>query len=231
LGGADAARQRLSRLRIPYGLDRLPRDLGLRSVEVGDRPLRLNSEPVPADAMPLATGDHVARVAAAVAWLESQCGDYAPLRRQFIAAYLRCVAAQIEAHRVELAERLKPYDGLYAPEDFLWSALRPLPRGWVPLGERYLPADVVLWDGTKAIAIELGGRDTEKQKVLLAAGVEVFRVEPGAFDRLPELLPAGFRHFWNSETLPMSPFRRAMPNSPVIASAVKQPRSSCARTA
>ena len=61
-------------------------DPRLRCVEVGDEPLRLNSEPVPADAMPLATGDHAARVAAAIEWLGGQCGDYAPLRRQFIAA-------------------------------------------------------------------------------------------------------------------------------------------------
>ena len=73
----------MSRLRIPYGLDRLPRDLSLRCVEVGDEALRLNSEPVPADAMPLIIGDHTARVVAATSWLEGLCGDYAPLRRQF----------------------------------------------------------------------------------------------------------------------------------------------------
>ena len=58
-------------------------------MEVGDEPLRLNSEPVPADAMPLAIGDHAARVRRRIAWLVSLCGDYAPLRRQFIAAYFR----------------------------------------------------------------------------------------------------------------------------------------------
>ena len=159
-------------------------------MEVGREPLRLNSEPVPADAMPLAIGDHAARVTAAKAWLEGLCGDYAPLRRQFIAAYFRCIAAQIEAHRAELAERVKPYDGLYAPEDFLWSAPRPLPRGWVPAGDALLPADMVFWDGARAIAIELSARETEKQKALAAAGVSVCRIEPGMFDRLGEVLPA-----------------------------------------
>ncbi len=171
-------------MRIPYGLDRLPRSIALddprlRCAEVGREPLRLNSEPVPADAMPLAIGDHAARVTAAQEWLEGLCGDYAPLRRQFIAAYFRCIAAQIEAHRDELAERVKPYDGLYTPEDFLWSAPRPLPRGWVPVGDALLPADVVFWDGARAIAIELSARETEKQKALAAAGVSVCRIEPG----------------------------------------------------
>jgi len=190
---------------IPFGIDRLPRDPRLRCVEVGAAPLRLNSESVPADAMPLATGDHAARVAAAVGWLEAQCGDYAPLRRQFITTYFRVLAARVEARREELAARLKPYDGLYAPEDYLWSALRPLPRGWVPVGDGYLPADVVFWDGERATAIELGARDTERHRALLAAGVAAHRIEPTT---LPdELLPMP-----PFETLPSSPFRRRVPD-------------------
>ena len=70
-------------------------DPRLRCVVVGDDKLRLNSEPVPADAMPLAIGDHAARVAAAIEWLVSQCGDYAPLRRQFIASVFRASSRRI----------------------------------------------------------------------------------------------------------------------------------------
>lgn len=180
-------------------------------MEVGDEPLRLNSEPVPADAMPLATGDHAARVVAAIEWLHGQCGDYAPLRRQFITAYFRFIAAQIEAHRDELARSLAPYDGLFAPEDYLWSALRPLPRGWVPVADRYLAADIVFWDGTQAIAVELSARPTEKQKTLTAAGCAVFQIEPGTFDRLGEFLPKTCSHFCDASVLPSSPFRRQIP--------------------
>jgi hypothetical protein len=203
-------------LRIPFGLDRLPRDPTLRSVEVGDKPLRLNTDPIPADAMPLATGDHAARVAAALAWLEGLCGDYAPLRRQFIAAYFRFIAATIDAHHTELVERLRPYDGLYAPEDFLWSALRPLPRGWVPFGERWMAADVVFWDGAQAIAIELGARDTDRQRALLAQGIVTLRIAPADFDRLGAILPRCFHRFWDGETLPSSPFRRPIPQGVLI---------------
>ena len=105
--------------------------------------------------MPLAIGDHAARVAAAIDWLTDLCGDYAPLRRQFIAGYFSVITTQLEAHRVDLVEQLNQYDGLYAPEDFLWSALMPLPRGWVPVGDQLLPADVVFWDGMQPIAIEI----------------------------------------------------------------------------
>jgi hypothetical protein len=203
-------------LRIPYGLDRLPRsialdDARLRCVAVSDEPLRLNSEPVPPDAMPLTTGDHAARVAAAKEWLDDLCGDYAPLRRQFIEAYLRFIAAQIEAHRTELAARLAPYDGLYSPDDFAWSALRPLPRGWVSASGQLLPADMVFWDGARQIAVELSTRDTDRQRALLAAGVAVQRIAPGMLARLDAILPVSFLRFWEGQTLPSSPFRRAIP--------------------
>jgi hypothetical protein len=178
---------------------------------VGDEELRLNSEPVPADAMPLAIGDHAARVAAAIDWLTGMCGDYAPLRRQFIGCYFDFIAAHLDAHRAELAERLKRYDGLYAPEDFLWSALRPLPRGWVPAGDTLLPTDIVFWDGTEVVAIELSARETEKQKALMAVGVMVLRIEAGDLSRLGEILPDSFRRFWEGQVLPASPFRRAIP--------------------
>jgi hypothetical protein len=204
-------------LRIPYGLDRLPRTIALddprlRCAGGGDGPLRLNSEPVPADAMPLATGDHATRVAAAIEWLASLCGDYAPLRRQFIASYFGFIAAHLDAHRTELAERAKPYDGLYTPEDWLWSALRPLPRGWVPSAGALLSADMVFWDGAQAVAIELAAQETEKQKALLAAGVTVVRIKPavlaGDASRLAQILPENFQRFWDDQTLPASPFRR-----------------------
>jgi hypothetical protein len=198
-------------LRIPYGLDRLPRDLSLRCVVVGEEPLRLNTEPVPPDVMPVATGDHAARVAAAKDWLHGLCGDYAPLRRQFVDAYFRFIAARIDAHRTELAARLKPYDGLYGLEDFAWSALRPLPRGWVPAGDQLLPADIVFWDGARALAIELAARDTDRQRALLAAGIAVHHIGPSQFDRLDTALPANFLDFWEGQVLPSSPFRRAIP--------------------
>ena len=200
-------------MRIPYGLDRLPRSIALDDprlpcAEVADAPLRLNSDPVPADAMPLVVGDHAARVAAARTWLHSLCGDYAPLRRQFIDAYLDLAASCIAAHRDALAARLAPYDGLYAPEDFLWSALRPLPRGWVPVGQQLLPADIVFWNGTTVVAVEVAARETERQRALRAAGVMTHRISPDMIGRLDTIPSLDFPLYWDSQTLPVSPFRR-----------------------
>jgi hypothetical protein len=160
--------------------------------------------------MPLMIGDHAARVAAAIDWLAGLCGDYAPLRRQFIAAYFRYIATQLDAHRANVVEQLNPYDGLYAPEDFLWSALMPLPRGWVPTVDQLLPADIVFWDGTQPIAIEIASRTTARQSALEAAGVLVLRIEPGTMD-IGRYLPETFQRFWHGQILPTSPFRRPIP--------------------
>ncbi len=160
--------------------------------------------------MPLVIGDHAARLVAAIDWLTGLCGDYAPLRRQFIAAYFSVITTQLEAHRADLVERLNRYDGLYAPEDFLWSALMPLPRGWVPVDNRLLPADMVFWDGTQPIAIEIASRTTARQSALDAAGVLVIRIEPGTADVGP-CLPESFQRFWQDLILPSSPFRRPIP--------------------
>jgi len=54
------------------------------------------------------------------------------------------------------------------------------------------------------IAIEVAARDTERQKALQAAGVSVHRVQP---DAVPEEL---FPPRWDAQSLPTSPFRRAM---------------------
>jgi hypothetical protein len=160
--------------------------------------------------MPLGIGDHAARVAAAIDWLTGLCGDYAPLRRQFIAAYFSYIATQLDAHRADLVERLNPYDGLYAPDDFLWSALMPLPRGWVPAGDLLLPADIVFWDGTQPIAVEISPRTTARQSALDAAGVLVLRIEPATMNVGPSL-PESFQRFWQDQLLPSSPFRRPIP--------------------
>jgi len=169
--------------------------------------------------MPLATGDHAARVAAATEWLVGLCGDYAPLRRQFITCYFGFIAAHIEAHHADLAEQLKRYDGLYAPEDWTWSALRPLPRAWLPAEGRMLPADIAFWDGAQPIAIELAARDTERQATLRTAGITLLRIEPtvlaGDLIRLGDLLPDSFHYFWRGQTLPSSPFRRPIPRGVV----------------
>ncbi len=205
--------------RIPFGLDRLPQTIGiddprLPAASAGTNPLRLNTEPLPPAAMPDTAGDHAAHVAAAINWLTSLCGDYAPLRRRFITTYFAFLAAQLEAHRAALAADLARYDGLYTPDDFLWSALRPLPRAWLPGPTGPIPADIAFWDGTQPLAIELSARDTPRQATLRAACLQVLWISPDTLAgpaKLGALLPPPFHEFWRGQTLPASPFRRPIP--------------------
>jgi hypothetical protein len=205
--------------RILFGLERLPRSIGvddarLPGAVVGAGLLRLHSEPLPAVVMPDGVGDRAACVAAAVAWLVSLCGDYARPRQRFIESYFGFLAAELDRHRAALATELVRYDGLYAPDDWLWSAPRPLPRAWVPGPEGLLPAEIAFWDGGQPLAIELSARDTPRLIALQAAGVKVLRIAPEALGdpaALGALLPKWFHAFWRGQTLPASPFRRAIP--------------------
>ncbi len=214
--------------RIPFGLARLPRSIGLDDPRLptavaGSEPLRLNTEPLPPAAMPEAAPDHAARVAAMQDWLISLCGDYAPLRRHFILHYFAFLAAELRMHEASLAEDLVRYDGLYTPDDWLWSAPRPLPRAWLPSAAfpgpgAMLTAEIAFWDGTEPLAIELSAHETPGQAALQAAGVQVLRIAPDTIATLGAigpLLPAAFHRFWRGQTLPASPFRRPIPRGAV----------------
>ncbi len=203
--------------RIPFGLDRLPRTLlpddpRLPGVNVGSDKLRLNTEPLPAEAMASAAGNHGARVVAMKQFLRGLCGDYAPQRLRFVDCYIDCMAAHIDAHRDELARDLQRYDGLYAPEDWLWSALRPLPRAWLPGEAGMVPVDFAFWDGTQAIAIDVGGLQGASGIVMCRVTSDMLAGHPLA---LLGVLPDGFRCFWRGQTLPVSPFRRPIPRGVV----------------
>jgi hypothetical protein len=146
-------------MRVLYGLERLPRSLSLDdprlpAVELGAGPLRLNTDPVPPAVLAEAGEGHAARFAAMTAWLQSFCGDYATAQRRFIVDYLAFIAAELDENRDALQAGLARYDGLYAVEDWAWSALRPLPRAW--LGGARL--DMAFWDGSELIGIDPANR-------------------------------------------------------------------------
>jgi hypothetical protein len=66
--------------------------------------------------------------------------------------------------------------------------------------------DFAFWDGTQAIAIDVGQG---------ATGIAACRITPdvltGDAQTLLAALPDGFRDFWRGDALPASPFRRPIP--------------------
>jgi len=180
--------------RILYGLDRLPSTLAadderLPAVDPGLAPLRLNSVPMPVAAWNAGEAGHAARMAAMRSWLHASCGDYNQALRRGVSNYLEAVTVHVTRHRDALTAGLTRFHGLYQPEDWCWSALRPLPRAWWRRDGDWVRADLAFWDGAAVIPTRARDFDTGE-------------------------LPAPFQHFWKGETLPVSPFRRAIQAEP-----------------
>ena len=171
--------------RILYGLESLPRDPDnprLPAVTAGPAMLRLNSLPLPADMAP-EEPSHAARVSALRDWLLRQCGDYAGDRRRFVEAYLHWVVAALAAARADIAATIVRFDGIYAPQDFFWSAPRPLPRAWLNHEGEWRRFDMLFWDGARALEVDCA----------LPPDMQ---------------MPRPLQRFWEGEALPKSPFRR-----------------------
>jgi hypothetical protein len=182
----------MTKVRILYGLDRLPNtpaadDARLPGVDLDAAPLRLNSFPLPVADWAGGEADHAARMAAVRAWLLASCGDYNVALRRAVTLYLDTIAAHVTRHRDTLATGLVRFHGLYRVEDWFWSALRPLPRAWWQQDGSWMRADLAFWNGNGVIAIRSRDFDTGG-------------------------LPVPFQHFWNGQTLPVSPFRRTLPD-------------------
>jgi hypothetical protein len=178
-------------LRILFGLDRLPTtlaadDVRLPAVHAGAASLRLNSLPLPLEAWDAGLADHASRMAAVRSWLLAGCGDYNAALRRGVTQYLDAIESHVAQHGDALAAELAQFHGLYRPQDWCWSALRPLPRAWWQQDGNWAHADLAFWDGSAVIPMQ--ARDFE-------TGV----------------LPVPFQHFWIGKTLPVSPFRREFP--------------------
>ena len=126
--------------------------------------------------------------------------------------YCEMVSAAVVARREELAAGLARFDGLYAPEDWVWSAPRPLPRAWVPGAGGLVFAEVAFRLAEGPVAVVLG--EPGQEAALLAAGVAVRRVEPsvlaGGAAVVGAALGEGFWRFEVGERVPVSPFRRGV---------------------
>jgi hypothetical protein len=176
------AEQQVTGQRILYGLDRLPGTLAADDVRLPA--VDVGAAPLRLNSVPLpvdAWGDGASRMSAMRAWLLASCGDYNATLRRGVGQYLDAVAAHVERHRDALAADLARFHGLYRAEDWCWSALRPLPRAWWRQDGGWARADLAFWNGHAVI-----------------------EVHPRDFGELP----VPFQHFWNGETLPVSPFRR-----------------------
>jgi hypothetical protein len=176
--------------------------------------LRLCDGPYPFDEPPdlvrLATVEE--RMGLLCDHLKSLCGPWDKLAKNFLDAYFAAVAGEIAAAAAELRSVSGRSGGLFAPPDWSFCALRPLPQAHLP-AEGDARAALAFWTGDRFAAIAVEGsasadrEERARRARIEAAGVEIVRVPASVLPRLTlAQLPQAFRRFWDGVTLPSSPF-------------------------
>lgn len=212
---------------IAYGLDALPADgdlTGLPWVDIpmGMRALRLNSDALPLGArsqMQLGDGDLFEAVRDQAV---ERCSPWANTPRRLLAWYFAEVARRLADHSGDLAPRLSATGGLYTVEDWRYSALKPLPRAFLPVGPgETVKVEVAVYrDGRWAALDSWGAEPTPKARrlkseALAGAGIEV--IDYGTGDLTPgndalfgRIMGGVGLAFWEGDVLPTGPFAPAV---------------------
>lgn len=144
--------------------------------------------------------------------LQSLCDLWAKPPRRFLDAYFAWLAATVAAEPAH-RELTALGHGLFAPEDWSFAALRPLPSAFLPAGDEWVRADFAFWTGDGFVAVEPPGERRAKRRDELArlarAGVMVIALAAADLVDAAALgarLPAAFHDFWRNIALPRSPF-------------------------
>jgi hypothetical protein len=201
-------------LLVPYGRAR-PGDAGPEIRVLAGARLALSDGPYPfAEPPDLVRAVTVAdRLELLRELTRELCGSWDRLAAIFADAYFEWVASLIAAATPELAARA----GLFAPADWSFCALRPLPQAHLPAGEAPVRVDFAFWAGDRFIAIDLQGsgsvRSARRDELArLAANGTALVAVPGAAlaqERaalLQRVLPAPMQRFWAGVDLPAGPF-------------------------
>jgi hypothetical protein len=206
---------------VPYGVDTWPvgtinvRRFGDGSLHLGapfpcaaidktsNRPLRLNSE-----ALDTAASFNVHQGATPLNLVKERlkrfCRPWDRLSLQLLDGYFEHIANMLSVHQDAIAKKLAPFLGLYAAEDWAFSAPKPLPRahlralrtagngGWDI--EDFVQADFAFWLGDRMVAVLsqpgvlMPTRAAERLARLKQAGVGVVHFNAENLTRDPAAL-------------------------------------------
>ena len=177
-------------------------------------PLRLSDGSYPFAEPPDLT--RLDTTAARLDWLRehltSLCDLWAKPPRQFLNAYFAWIAATLAAEPARRALTDAGH-GLFAPEDWSFAALRPLPSAFLPAGGGTARVDFAFWTGAGFVVVELPEERRAKRHAelvrLAASGVMLIELAPadlGDAAALGARLPVAFHDFWRGVALPPSPF-------------------------
>lgn len=151
--------------------------------------------------------------------LTDLCDLWAKRAREFVDLYFRFIRRQIEQDSAAIDQRLRRFGDLFARDDYAFSALRPLPRAHLPVGESApVRVDFAFWTGSQIVAVDIVGDDSrgtawDSRRLQLDAaqvvcieipGTHIARGDPAL---LADVLPPEFAAFWQAEAMPSSPFK------------------------
>ena len=229
---------------IPYGVDTWSvqaigvQRLGGSTVRLGapfpcavinkanGKPLRLNSEAL--DAAAFRSSQNTAPLELLKDGLKSYCRPFDRLSLQFVDGYFAHVAEMLSVHRRIVEAKLAPFPGLYASEDWAFSAPKPLPRAhlYAPRGtatahwdiDDFVQVDFAFWSGDRLMAVlsKPGAltpvRASERLARLEQAGISVVHFEAESLSRhsaaLFDRIIGDFGVLLESAgAVPISPFR------------------------
>lgn len=179
-------------------------------------PLRLNHLGVilPAASSPLGTGGMREVLLEA---LKRLCDPWDGNLRRLLDRYFAFLTRAIGRAREAIERRLARFEGLYRPEDTLFSAPALLPRARIEHpGLRDLTIPALLWSGSQLGALFDGGagetprRAAERKARLEAAGVRVASFPPHVSDDADDTFFAGLQEpeparFFETEAVPRGP--------------------------
>ena len=144
--------------------------------------------------------------------LKSLCGLWDKLPRLFLDGYFREIAECIARNRPALDALAAAHGGLFRPEDWSYAALCPLPQARLPAAPE-LPVDFAFWTGESLYAVDIIGAASQsrprrdRRAHLRESGTPVIEIGRAQLDDLRWHLPAEIASFWQTESLPSSPFR------------------------
>ncbi len=156
------------------------------------------------------------------------CETWAKYQHLFIARYFDFIRLRIEEARDELTDKISSFGDLYEYRDWVFSALRPLPRAYIfapknldqdvpPSANDFVMIDFVFWDGQNMIAINLTGSEKpdpfhqKRLDRLNQNGVKIISIEHAILEdendyAFRQSLPPTLVNFWQGEIAPASPF-------------------------
>ena len=224
------------RIVIPYGVEHCSMDRIERSVDPGGSvrfaapfpcvvlveatPLRLNNSDYDPAPPPAVGNEEPDLVSVLRDHVKLGCASWNRKAFDFVDGYFEAVEQALIRNQSDIASQAVGFGQLYHLRDWIYSALRPLPRAHVPArghdgdGAGRLLVDFAFWTGRHFAVLDLGKGDllpkqaTERRQRLDRAGIAVFEHAPGSEEAwqsfLARLMPDGF---WRGEVLPMGPFR------------------------